>query len=181
MGLNRSETGVLVIDVQNDVVAEAHDRDAVIANIATVISDARDANVPVIWIQHNDEGLPAETAGWDIVPELSPNADDVKVRKSFRDSFQHTSLESALESLNIGKLIVTGAQTDFCVRWTLHGAHQRGYDTVLIADAHTTDAESPEGMPTGAQLVAHTNSIWASQDDEDCTTAVVATADLTFS
>ncbi len=180
MELNRSNKAVLVIDVQNDVVATAHERDAVIANIATVVGQARSADVPVVWIQHDDHDLPADTPGWEIVPELSPTADEVVVRKNFRDSFQDTSLEAELARLDIGSLIVTGAQTDFCVRWTLHAAHQRGYDTVLVADAHTTDAESPAGMPSGAQLIEHTNSTWASQADSTCRTAVTPTADLTL-
>lgn len=178
MELNRSNTAVLVIDVQNDVVAEAYKRDAVIANIATIVEMARSAEVPVIWVQHDDEGLSANTPGWEIVPELAPAKDEVRVQKNFRDSFQNTSLEAELQSLNIGSLIVTGAQTDFCVRWTLHSAQQRGYDTVLVADAHTTDAESPEAMPNGAQIVAHTNSIWASQADINCTNTVTRTAEL---
>ena len=179
--MDRSKSAVLVVDVQNDVVEAAHERDAVIANIATVVDNARSADVPVIWVQHDDEGLAVDTPGWEIVSELSPDAGEVHIRKNFRDSFQGTPLGMELESLNIGKLIVTGAQTDFCIRWTLHSAHQRGYDTLLVADAHTTDAESPDGMPSGAEIVAHTNSIWGSQGDIDCTSEVMATADLTFS
>ena len=177
---DRPNTAVLVIDVQNDVVVAGHDRDSIVANIAEVVDRARDADVPVVWIQHDDDDLPAETPGWEIVPELTPQPDEVIVRKNFRDSFQSTPLDAELAARDVGRLIVTGAQTDFCVRWTLHGAKDRGYDTVLVADAHTTDAESPDGMPSGSQLIVHTNSVWASQADTDCTTAVTPLADLTF-
>ena len=54
-----------------------------------------------------------------------------------------TTLESELAERGIGRLIVTGAQTDACIRATRHGAFTRGYDTVLVSDAHTTLSETP--------------------------------------
>ncbi|HEY5230159.1 MAG TPA: isochorismatase family protein, partial [Galbitalea sp.] len=50
---NRPNTALLVIDVQNGVVGEAYDRDAVVANIATLVDKARAADVDVVWVQHN--------------------------------------------------------------------------------------------------------------------------------
>ena len=176
----RSKTAVLVIDVQNDVVAAAYRRDEVVANIGVVIERARAANVPVVWIQHDDDGLAVGTEGWQIVPELEPQANEPVINKNFRSSFDATTLEATLDELDVGRLIITGSQTDFCVRWTLHGALDRGYDTVLVADAHTTDAVSPADMPQGAELIAHTNSTWGSQATKRAETAVVPTADLVF-
>lgn len=176
----RANTAVVVIDVQNDVVARAHQRDEVIANINEVVARARQSGTPVIWVQHNDEGLPYGTDSWQIVPELVPDPDEVIVHKQFRDSFVDTELEAELERRNIGRLVITGSQTDFCVRWTLHGAEARGYDTVLVGDAHTTDAESPAGIPTGAEIIAHTNAIWATQTRPSGSTAVLAAADVSF-
>lgn len=175
---NRPNTAVLVIDVQNDVVAAAHARDSVIAQINQVVAQARSTNTPVIWVQHNDDDLPEDTDGWKIVPELDPQPDEPIVHKSFRDSFDGTNLETELASRSVGRLIVTGAQTDYCVRWTLHGALIRGYDTVLVSDAHTTDADAPTGMPSGAEIVAHTNSTWGSQDASTCSAAVALAADI---
>jgi len=54
---NRPNAALLVIDVQNGVVAEAHDRENVIANIATVVDKARAAGVDVVWVQHNSNDL----------------------------------------------------------------------------------------------------------------------------
>ena len=177
--MNRPNSALLVIDVQNDVVVSAFNRDAVIANINDLLSRARQDGAAVIWVQHDDGDMPAESEGWQIVPELTPAADEVIIRKSLRSSFDNTRLEELLTTLDVGRLVVAGAQTDFCVRWTLHGALERGYDTVLVADGHTTDEESPSSMPNGAQLVAHTNSVWASQAN-DVQTQVLPTAEITF-
>jgi len=177
---DRPNTALLVIDVQNEVVAHAHDRANVLANIAQLVSRARAAQAPVVWVQHDDEYLAADTAEWQIVDELDPQPGESMIRKNFRDSFENTTLEDDLAALDVGRLIVTGAQTDFCVRWTLHGALDRNFDTVLVSDAHTTDEQSPDGMPNGAQLVAHTNSVWASQDSPRGQTSVAPTADISF-
>ena len=71
---DRPHTALLVIDVQNDVVKGAHNRDGVIANIATLVDKARADGVPVVWVQHNDGNLPRDTDGWQYVPELARTA-----------------------------------------------------------------------------------------------------------
>ena len=177
---NRPNTALLVIDVQNEVMAEAHDRDGVVGNIGSLVDRARSKHVPVVWVQHHDEGLPRSTDNWQIVPELEPSAEEPVVHKTMRDSFQDTTLEEELARAGVGRLVIVGAQTDFCVRWTLHGALTRGYHTVLVSDGHTTDATSPSGMPNGSELIAHTNSIWASQEVAGCETSVADAADVRF-
>src|SRR3569833_3312045 len=67
---DRPNTALLVIDVQQGVVAGAHERDAVVANIATLVDRARDGHVPVVWVQHSSEQLARGSAAWQYVPEL---------------------------------------------------------------------------------------------------------------
>jgi len=177
---DRPGTALLVIDVQCGVVADAHDRNGVIANINDLVDRARSAQTPVIWIQHADDDLVANSGDWQLAPELAPRKTETIVHKSHRDSFEATSLERELNSHGIGRLVVTGAQTDFCVRWTLHGALGRGYDTVLVSDAHTTDDMSSHGLPTAADLIAHTNMFWQGQGVPDRATEVLATAEIVF-
>ena len=68
---NRPHTALLVIDVQNGVVAQAHNRDAVIANVASAVDKARAADVDVVWIQHSGDNLPKDSEQWQYVPELT--------------------------------------------------------------------------------------------------------------
>ena len=140
---NRPNTALVVIDVQNGIVTGTHDRDAVVANIAALVKKARSEQVPVVWVQHQDEkNLPHGSDGWLIVPELSPSDTEPLVPKTYADSFEDTTLENVLANLGIGRLVVTGAQTDECIRSTLHGAIARGYDATLVSDAHTTEDQS---------------------------------------
>jgi hypothetical protein len=177
---NRPNTALLVIDVQNGVVAGAHRRDAVVANIAGLVKKARREQVPIVWVQdHSDERVRG-CESWRIVPEL--NADDAEphIEKTYGDSFEDTNLETVLSDLGVGRLVVAGAQTDACVRSTLHGAFVRGYDTQLVSDAHTTDDQTQWGAPPPDQVIAHTNLYWTYQTAPGRTAGTVATEDVDF-
>ncbi len=156
----RPRTALIVIDVQHDVMAGAHDRDAVIANIATLVAKARAQSVPVVWVQHSSGGMPQGSDGWRYVAELGQHDSEPVVHKRYGDSFEDTELEVVLAERGVGHLIVAGAQTDECIRSTLHGAIVRGYDTTLVSDAHTTEDLSEWGAPTPDKVIAHTNLYW---------------------
>ncbi len=177
---NRPNTALVVIDVQNGVVASAHERDAVVANIAALVEKARAEAVPVVWVQHEDEDLVRGSTDWRIVPELAPADTEPLVEKHYGDSFEATTLEDVLSGLGVGRLVIVGAQTDACVRSTLHGAFVRGYDTTLVSDAHTTEDHSEPGAPSPAQVIAHTNRYWRYQEAPGRTAGTVATADVDF-
>jgi nicotinamidase-related amidase len=177
----RPNTALLVIDMQNKVVAGAHRRDDVIANINELIGKARAADVPVIWIQHaDDNNLKENSDGWKYVPELKRREPEPLVHKRYGDSFEDTALEPELARLRVGRLIVTGAQTDACIRSTIHGAFVRGYDTVLVGDAHTTEDLTAYGMPPPDQVIAHTNMYWSWQGAPGREASVVKTAAVEF-
>ncbi len=177
---DRPNTAVLVVDVQNDVVANAYDRDAVIANIRSLVDRARAEQVPVIWVQHSDDNLTEGSDGWEYVPELQRQDSEPLVHKRHGDSFEATTLESELARRGVGRVVVIGAQTDACIRATLHGAFVRGYDTVLVSDAHTTEDFSEYGLPPADEVIAHTNMYWTWQSGPERTASVVETADVGF-
>ena len=129
---NRPNTALLVVDVQNGVVTGNHERDAVVTNVGNLVEKARKADVPVVWVQHHDQGLQRGSDAWQIVPELSPADGEPRVEKTYGDSFEDTNLENVLSDLGVGRLVVAGAQTDMCIRSTLHGALARGYDAILV-------------------------------------------------
>jgi nicotinamidase-related amidase len=177
---NRPNTALLVIDVQNGVVGGAHERDAVVANVGSLVEKAREERVPVVWVQHSDEGLARESDDWRIVPELTPGDAEPLVEKHYADSFEETTLESVLSGLGVGRLVVAGAQTDECIRSTLHGALVRGYDATLVSDAHTTEDLTPWGAPPPDQVIAHTNMYWSNHRAPGRTAGTVETKDVDF-
>ncbi len=158
---DRPNTALIVIDVQNDVVGGTHNRDGVVANISTLVDKARGENVPVVWVQHSDdENMPKDSDGWQLVPELTRKEPEPLVHKQYADSFEATDLEAILGERKVGHLVVTGAQTDECIRSTLHGAIVRGYDATLVSDAHTTEDQTEWGAPPPDKVIDHTNLYW---------------------
>jgi nicotinamidase-related amidase len=176
----RPNTALLVIDVQNDVMAGTHNRDDVIANIASLVDKARAENVPVVWVQHTGENLPEGSAGWRYVPELIHDESEPVVHKRYGDSFDDTDLETVLAERKIGHLIVAGAQTDECIRSTLHGAIVRGYDATLVGDAHTTEDLSQWGAPPPYKVIDHTNLYWQHHTAPGRQAGTVDTASVDF-
>jgi len=177
---DRPNTVLLVVDVQNDVVANAYHRDDVIANIRDLVVKARASRVPVVWVQHSDEHLREGSDGWKYVPELPRQDSEPLVHKHYGDAFEDTSLESELAQRRAGRIVVAGAQTDACIRATLHGAFTRGYDTTLVADAHTTEDFSEYGLPPADKVIAHTNMYWTWQTAPGREATVVDAADVDF-
>jgi nicotinamidase-related amidase len=177
---NRPNTALLVIDVQNGVVEGAHERDAVVANVGSLVEKARQQDVPVVWVQHSSDHLAQGTDNWRIVPELAPGDAEPLVAKTYADSFEDTTLETVLAGLGVGRLVIAGAQTDECIRSTLHGAIVRGYDATLVSDAHTTEDQSEWGAPTPDKVIAHTNLYWQNHTAPGRTAGTVETKDVDF-
>lgn len=148
---DRPNTALVVIDVQNGVMAGAHNRDGVIANISALVGRARSEAVPIVWVQHASEELERGSDAWQYVAELVPDESEPLVHKTYGDSFEDTDLEAVLAARGVGRVVVTGAQTDACIRSTLHGAILRGYDATLVGDAHTTEDLTEYGAPTPGQ------------------------------
>jgi nicotinamidase-related amidase len=179
--MDRPGTALIVIDVQNGVVADAYRRDAVVANIGTLVDRARDEDVLVVWVQHSDDQLEKGSDAWAYVPELGRRDSEPLVDKTYGDSFEDTDLEEVLARAGIGRLIVAGAQTDACVRSTMHGAFARGYDVTLVSDAHTTVDQRDWGAPPPDKVIAHTNLYWRFETAPGRTAAVTETKDVRVS
>ena len=156
---DRPNSALLVVDVQNGVVEGAYKRDEIITNIETAVAKARAANIPVVWVQHSDEELAIDSDEWQIVSELIPLEGEAMVRKTFRSSFEGTNLTEMLEALNVGHLIVCGAQSNNCIRHTSHDALAKGFKVTLIADAHTTTSFEWAGVSVSAQAVVEEQNL----------------------
>ena len=149
-------TVVVAIDLQAGVTPGCFDEQGVLARAAALIDRARASDVPVVWVHHDPVGV--GTPGWELAAPLQRAEGEPLVRKSYRDSFADTTLHATLDELGATRLVITGAQSDFCVRTTLQRAAAEGYDVTLVSDAHTTVDTEWDGITiSGEQIVAHTN------------------------
>lgn len=150
---------LLVVDLQVGVLEGCWDAAGVVARTAALVERARSADVPVVWVQHEEPGLERGTPPWQLPPQLVPAPGEGRVFKQYRDAFAgETGLGVLLDALDADRLLAVGAQSDYCVRTTAQTAAARGYSVTLISDCHTTTDAEWDGAKVGAeQIVAHTN------------------------
>ena len=154
----KHKTALLVIDLQQLICTgkwAIADSEGTIAHVNSVADRARAAGQPVIFIQHEEDGvMDFNSPGWQLDDRLHAKPDDIRVRKRVPDSFQNTDLQAKLQALRVDKLVVCGAQTEYCVDSTVRGALAHGYPVVLVSDAHST---LDNGVLSADQIRAHHN------------------------
>jgi nicotinamidase-related amidase len=132
---------LLIIDVQRELFAKAlpiYDEERLLTNIRLLEEKAHVAKVPVFWVQHStDKSLVEGTNGWKLHPALIPAKSDNFIRKHHGNAFQDTPLKAELDALHVRTVVVAGLVTHGCVQVTCNGAHELGYDVVLVKDAHS--------------------------------------------
>lgn len=151
------KTALLIIDVQEALCfgeEAAFEAERVIERINTVSRTAREAGMPVVLIQHEEEegSLQFESAGWQLARGLATAPGDLRVRKTTPDSFHLTPLQALLKERGVTDVVVCGLQSDFCVDTTARRALGLGYPVVLVEDGHST---VDNGLLTAAQISAH--------------------------
>ncbi|MFC4175633.1 cysteine hydrolase family protein [Microvirga sp. GCM10011540] len=158
---------LLIIDVQTDILkvpgavrpAVKERFDQVRGRIAGLVRQARERDVPVVFVQHDGgpgHRLETGTPGWEICGDLGRTPDDIVVRKTACDSFYGTDLQDVLSARRIDHLVVTGLMTQYCFDTTCRRAVSLGYDVTLVADAHTT---ADTDKFTVEQIVEHHNAL----------------------
>jgi nicotinamidase-related amidase len=137
--------------MQQQVVDSCADAPEVIARINELSRRARNAGAPVIFVQHEgSDGLVRGTPDWELAETLERGDGAHVVPKTFRDAFAATELKRLLESLDVNRLVITGAHSDFCVQTTALSALVHGFDVTLVSDGHTATPDdgaiSPDAL-----------------------------------
>jgi nicotinamidase-related amidase len=153
-------TAVLVIDIQQGLCegeGKAHDCEGLIARINSVTRQAREAGMPVIFVQHESGPgyLEHGSAAWQLAKGLDVHAVDLRLRKTTPDAFLRTALEAMLRERDIRQLVVCGMHSEFCVDTTTRRALALGFPVTLVSDAHTSAGNA---ALTPQQVIAHHNA-----------------------
>jgi nicotinamidase-related amidase len=157
MKIPSSHTALVVIDMQAILFEpEPVEAEEVVARINGLAVRARNAGVPVVWVQHETASgdLVADTPGWQLHPGLVTAGGDLFVRKTMSDAFLRTNLHELLAGRDVRHVVVCGYSSEFCVDSSVRGAAARGYAVTLAADAHTSH-DKPHA--TGLQIRLHEN------------------------
>ena len=176
------DRALIVIDVQLGLI-EGFEADwqRALPAIVSVAEEARAQGAPVVLVQHCGQTpahpLHRDRPGWALHPELDVRPDDHRVEKTWSDAFRDTNLDELLRGLNIRSLVLTGAQTEYCVDTTARRALSLGYDVQLVADGHTT---SENGLLDREQIIAHHNQTLANLATNGSVLTLVPSAEISF-
>ena len=161
-----SNTALIIIDVQIGIIADPdypiYDAAKLLTNIRSLIDKAHASDIPVIYIQHTEkdgEGLGKGNSGWFIHPDISPGEEDIVIVKTTPDAFHNTNLLDVLHKLEVGKLVIAGLQTEYCIDTTCRRAFSLGYKTILAKDAHST---ADSASLSAKQIIRHHNQVLGS-------------------
>jgi nicotinamidase-related amidase len=158
-------TALVVIDVQGAMMDDYPDdpspfrKDEVLANIGTMLANARTAGSKVIFVRHVETKYPLMSPGhpaFDVHPAIAPLKGETVIDKTACDSFCETDLEPILREAGVTHLVTCGMQTDFCVDSATRSAMHRGFNVTLATDAHST---WDNGVLTAEQIIAHHNKV----------------------
>ena len=156
---DRPNTALLVIDVQNGVMAGARPRRGDREHQHPGRQGPHRGCARRLGAALRRRSSASSESGstcrsWCVAPP-SPSC-----HKRYGDSFEDTDLEDLLAERGVGRLVVTGAQTDACVRSTIHGASSAA-TTSPWSVTHIPPRTSPwTGAPPPDQVVSHTNLYW---------------------
>ncbi len=177
------KTILLIVDMQTGVIDGMHDQEGVVSRTALVVERARAQGAPVIWVHHENEGMPEGSPQWQLAAGLDAAAGERIIRKSYNSSFEETDLEDQLKKIGATHIVLAGASTNWCVRATAYAALERGFDLTLLSDAHGTEILDPEdGGPQipAEDIVRELNTImsWLRYPGRRCGTARAAEIDF---
>jgi nicotinamidase-related amidase len=135
---------LLVIDVQVNMFDPSHavaSADGLLARVRSLVTRARTAGAPVVFVRNC--GGPEDpdvhgTPGWELHPTLQPGPGELVLDKTTCDTFVSTHLGEELDALGVRRVVITGLQSEYCIRETTLGALARGLEVTLVQDAHST-------------------------------------------
>ena len=176
------KTALLVIDVQHGLFHPAprpFEADEVVHRINALTQRARAAGVAVAFIQHEraTDWMTFGSESWQLAQHLTALPEDELIRKRTPDSFLNTTLGDWLTAQDVGRLVICGYATEFCVDTTTRSAAGLGYEVVLAADAHTTHDKA---HASAAQIRAHHNATLPCLTSFGPSISAVNSLDVTF-
>ncbi|RKT05625.1 nicotinamidase-related amidase [Streptomyces sp. 3211.6] len=172
------DTALLVIDMQDALLNDAHDVEACLLEVGRLAEQARSAGAAVVYVRQRLDDVPADLA--DVHPAVAPRPGDVVLDKDSADSFLGTGLAELLHERAVRQVIVTGFATEYCVDSTNRAALSRGYDLVVVSDGHTTPERPPGAALTAAQVIAHHNATFSAIQYAGRSITVTPAAEIRF-
>jgi len=143
-GSDHIPNALLVIDVQDSFKAgprwRQRNRPDFEANVLRLIDGFRAAEEPVFYFLHsdNDEHFSVHSPYYRLMDFLSPRENEPLIHKTSRNCFTSTNLLQYLIARRVGRVTVSGIQTEQCCETTARVAADLGFDVDFVTEATLT-------------------------------------------
>lgn len=131
--------------------------EVIFARIACLKQDGRDRSLSQKKPGFNYLLLPKDREDSQLVPELTPQADDIVVLKTTDSALTGTNLRLLLRNMEIDDVIVAGIFTDQCVSSTVRSLADESFGVVVVEDccAAATDELHLNELKTINMIYCH--------------------------
>lgn len=131
---------LLVVDIQEQIIADMPNKAFnLIANVKRLINTARDNDLEVIYVRHDDGcNLTKGTVGFEIYSEIAPQMDEKIFDKYVNSAFRDTGLVEYLGRKNEKDIMIVGFLTDFCIDATIKCGFEHGYHMIVPEFCNST-------------------------------------------
>jgi nicotinamidase-related amidase len=136
---------LLVIDIQNKFFslnqAYSDSLKSAIEYINAAIELFREKNLPIVVIQHKseEEDLKPGKPGFDVPKNVKLESQDIRIVKTYSNSFTKTRLAEKLRELEVDTVIVTGFCAEYCVLSTYRGAQDFDLTPIILKGSLASD------------------------------------------
>lgn len=149
--LNRENTILLVIDIQDRLVPVMEYKDQVIQNTKVLLEGARQMNIPVIVTEQYPKGL------GNTVEDINKDLGDAQVFSKNSFTAYIDEVKSALKDIGRKKIIIVGMETHICVYQTTRDLISDGYDVHIVRDAMAS--RTKENFLSGLDLMENMGAV----------------------
>ena len=133
---------LLVVDTQKLITNEnLYKFDEFKSNIKKLIVAARENDIEVIFVRHDDgvgNELTKDNEGFEIYEEFQPADKELIFDKTVNSSFKDTGLLKYLKQKNENEIIIVGLQTDYCIDATIKAGFEHGFKMIVPANTNST-------------------------------------------
>ena len=135
------KSALLVIDMQNEFFDISQACSNSLKSASEYINEAidlfREKNLPIVVIQHKSakQELVPGKAGFDVHRSMKLKPKDIRIVKTYSNSFTKTGLAEKLRELGVDTVIVTGFCAEYCVLSTYRGAQDFDFTPIILKGA----------------------------------------------
>lgn len=133
---------LLIVDAQKLITnTDLYNFDIFVSNVKKLIKAARENNIEIVYVRHDDgigQELTRGTDGFEIYNEFKPCKDERIFDKTVNSPFRNTGLLEYLVGKQIKQVIVAGLQTDYCIDATVKCGFEHGFKIIVPKGANST-------------------------------------------